>query len=58
MLSNDVMFALGYASGKITLNSFESNSSSLTGKEFTPKAPRPCNTLDFNPLDNNLVSKV
>lgn len=58
LLKKDVLFALGYTNGKISLNCFESFSNFLAGKEFSPKSPRPCNSLDFNPTDNNLVSFV
>lgn len=58
--NTDVLFALGFNSGKILLNSFDSvnpiQPAGLVGKEFTPKVSRSCNTLDFNQIDNNLVS--
>lgn len=56
---NDVLFALGYNNGRILLNHFDASVKDLypelTGKEFTPTVSRSCNTLDFNPEDNNLV---
>lgn len=55
--NTDVLFAIGYNSGRILLNSFDlnSNPTGLIGKEFVPKFARACNTIDFNPQDNNLV---
>lgn len=57
---NDVLFALGYNNGRILLNHFDASVKDLypelTGKEFTPTVSRSCNTLDFNPEDNNLLA--
>lgn len=55
--SNDVLFAVGYTNGKISLSSFDTSTQclDLIGKEFSPKIPRQCNTLDFNRMDNHLV---
>lgn len=62
--NTDVLYAIGYTNGRILLNNFDmknnldtnnSNTLGLVGKEFSPKTVRPCNTLDFNQSDNNLV---
>lgn len=62
--NTDVLFALGYNNGRILLNYFDTAISQtqqfagkeLAGKEFMPNVARSCNTLDFNQVDNNLVS--
>lgn len=53
----DVLYALGYPNGRVVLSHFytEPSSINITSREFSPRVPRACNSLDFSQLENNLL---
>lgn len=53
----DVLYALGYPNGRVVLSNFYTDPSSIniSSREFSPRVPRACNSLDFSQLENNLL---
>ncbi|XP_034030196.1 GATOR complex protein MIOS [Thalassophryne amazonica] len=56
----ECLLAVGQANGRVVLTSLGQSHNSaykeLVGKEFVPKHARQCNTLAWNPVDNNLLA--
>lgn len=55
----DLFLALGFSNGKIRLSTFgelEWDSKTFSGRELVPKYSRQCNTVEFNPVENNLLA--
>ncbi|XP_071071266.1 GATOR2 complex protein MIOS isoform X2 [Dasypus novemcinctus] len=56
----ECLLAVGQANGRVVLTSLGQDHNSkfkdLIGKEFVPKHARQCNTLAWNPLDNNWLA--
>ncbi|KAI5709710.1 hypothetical protein M8J76_002037 [Diaphorina citri] len=54
----DMLLALGQANGKVVLTTFGPSAYDalgLTGLELSPKHPRQCNAVAWNPIDSNLL---
>ncbi|XP_076266778.1 GATOR complex protein mio isoform X2 [Rhynchophorus ferrugineus] len=57
--NNDLLFALGLSNGTIKLATFSQldwEPKPTPAKELVPKNPRQCNTVVFNPVENNLLA--
>ncbi|XP_069700640.1 GATOR2 complex protein MIOS [Periplaneta americana] len=55
----DILLALGQANGKVVLTTFGPtafDALGLTGKELVPRHARQCNTVQWNPVDSNLLA--
>ncbi|KAL3269121.1 hypothetical protein HHI36_008202 [Cryptolaemus montrouzieri] len=59
-VDSDLLMAIGNIYGKVTLSTFGPSSifdaQGLPGKDFVPRHSRPCNTVLWNPIDNNVLA--
>lgn len=59
-LDDDLLLAVGNTYGKVSLSTFGPSSifdsQGLPGKDFVPRHSRPCNTVVWNPIDNNVLA--